>query len=228
MRTAVPNPYQLQRIPRVWCTRVNRLQQILFYRELGVSLEDIGRILSSPDFDSESALQSHLQALLAKQKQIDTLIANVEKTLMTMKGADTMTDKEKFDGFGEQLVAENEEKYGAEIRAKYGDETVDRSNAKVRTMSKARYEETEQLRKRLESKLSEAFASGDPTGPLAREACELHREWLTCYTDSYSKEYHMGLAEMYVNDARFTEYYDAIAPGCTAFLRDAIRSYCGE
>jgi DNA-binding transcriptional MerR regulator len=65
---------------------INCLQQILFYREIGVSLEEIRNILESKDFDRLSALQSHLTALVARQKQLGLLISNVEKTIKDMKG----------------------------------------------------------------------------------------------------------------------------------------------
>ena len=63
---------------------VDRLQQILFYRELGIPLDEVGRILSDKDFDDLFALQDHLDALLEKRKQLDLLIANV-KTLLKQK-----------------------------------------------------------------------------------------------------------------------------------------------
>ena len=78
---------------------IDRLQYILFYRELGVSLEEIKNILESKDFDGLAALESHLSALLARRKQLDLLIANVEKTISAAKGEIIMSDDEKFQGF---------------------------------------------------------------------------------------------------------------------------------
>ena len=100
---------------------VDRLQQILFYRALGLELKKIKRLLSAPSFDELAALKEHRTKLLAKRRQVELLIANVEKTIALKEGKITMTDQEKFEGFKEELVAENEEKYGAEIRAKYDD-----------------------------------------------------------------------------------------------------------
>jgi len=107
----------------------DRLQQILFYRELGVPLNDIKRILSSPDFDYKTALEDHLKALTVRRSQLDRLISNVEKTLLSLKGEIVMTDQEKFEGFVEKLIQENEEKYGSEIREKYGNEAARHSFA---------------------------------------------------------------------------------------------------
>ncbi len=205
---------------------VDQLQQILFYRELDVPLEEIRRILASADFDGLSALQSHLAALLARQKQLDLLIANVEKTIKGMKGEAIMSDQEKFEGFLKKLVDDNEEQYGEEIRAKYGEECVNRSNAKVLNMSREQYSELEKLRTELNETLRRAMKQGDPAGELAQKACELHKKWLCYYWDGYSKEAHIGVTKMYVDDPRFTAYYDKIEPGCAAFLRDAVAIYC--
>ncbi len=205
---------------------VDRLQQILFYRELGVPLEEIKKILSSRDFDGQAALVSHLSALLAKREQLNLLIANVEKTIKAAKGETMMSDQEKFDGFIQKLVADNEAQYGPEIREKYGDDTVDRSNAKVRGMSRAQYAQVERLSEELNKTLKAAFEQGDPASALAQKACALHKKWLCFFWDHYSKEAHVGVAQMYVDDPRFTVYYDKISPGCAAFLRDAVRIYC--
>ncbi|MBE7718874.1 MerR family transcriptional regulator [Lacrimispora indolis] len=205
---------------------IDRLQQILFYRELGVSLEEIRNILDSKDFDGLSALESHLSALLARRKQLDLLVANVEKTIKAKKGEMIMSDQEKFEGFLQKLVDDNERQYGEEAREKYGDESVSRSNAKVLNMSKEQYTELEKLTSDLNGTLKAAFEQGDPAGELAQKACELHKKWLCFYWDAYSKEAHIGVTQMYVDDSRFTAYYDKIAPGCAVFLRDAVAIYC--
>ena len=205
---------------------IDRLQQILFYRELGVELSEIGRILSAKDFDGIAALQSHHAALCAKRGKLDSLIANVEKSIGAMKGDIAMTDQEKFEGFKQKLVEDNERQYGDEIREKYGDDAINRSNAKVKGMTKEQYAEVETLSRELGDTLKAAFEQGDPASELAQKACELHKRWLCYFWDSYSKEAHIGVAQMYVDDPRFTAYYDKIAPGCAVFLRDAILIYC--
>ncbi|GED25132.1 MerR family transcriptional regulator [Brevibacillus agri] len=204
---------------------VDRLQQILFYRELGVSLEEIKEIVSSPTFDAVQALREHRAKLLDKRAQLDRLIANVDLTLAQREGTKTMTDKQKFEGFKQQLIDDNEKQYGQEIRAKYGDEQVDRSNRKFKEMTEEEYNRLEQLNAELHKTLEEAFATGDPGSELAQKAADLHRQWLTFYWDSYSKEAHAGVAQMYVDDPRFTAYYDKTQPGLAAFLRDAVVIY---
>jgi len=206
---------------------VDRLQQILFYRELGLSLESIRDIITAPSFDSINALREHREKLLAKREQLDILIANVDKTIDATEGRVSMTDKEKFEGFKQKMIDENEKKYGEEIRAKYGDEQVDRSNKKFRKMTEEQYAEVEKLGADVLTTLNEAFKTGDPAGELAQKAADLHRQWLSYFWDSYTKEAHAGVARMYVEDERFTAYYDKEQPGTAAFLRDAVLIYTG-
>jgi DNA-binding transcriptional MerR regulator len=206
--------------------QVDTLQQILFYRELDFSLDEIKKLLSASDFDRGQAFATHLSALHKKREQLDTLILNATKSLTSLKGEITMTDKEKFEGFKQTLIDENERKYGAEVRSKYGDSLVDESNEKLKGMTKEQYDESARLSQAYEEALKSAFESGDPAGEPAQTACDLHRQWLCVMYPKYSKEYHVGLAEMYVADERFKAYYDKIVPGCAEFLRDAIKIYC--
>ncbi|HRU40998.1 MAG TPA: MerR family transcriptional regulator, partial [Candidatus Diapherotrites archaeon] len=89
---------------------VDMLQQILFYRELGVSLDSIREIVTAPSFDGAKALREHHRKLLEKREQLNLLIANVEKTIALTEGRTIMTDKEKFEGFKQKLLDDNEKK----------------------------------------------------------------------------------------------------------------------
>ena len=204
---------------------VDRLQQILFFRELGADLRTIKELLESPDFREKQALRAHREQLLEKRSQLDLLIQNVEQTLAALEGGRPMTDQEKLVGFKERLVKENEEKYGAEIREKYGDETVDASNAKLMGLTEAQYVEMEKLAEEIIQSLVKAVGQKKPEGEEGQRIAALHRKWLTFTWKDYSKEAHAGVAEMYVADERFTAYYDQHKEGAAKFLRDAIVAY---
>jgi len=205
---------------------VDTLQQVLLYKELGFALEDIKKLLQAPDFDREQAFLSHLTELHEKRERLDALISNVSKSIADMKGASIMSDKEKFEGFKQTLIDENERQYGAEIRKKYGDTAVNESNAHIKGLTQEQYDESERLSLALEEALKAALDTNDPAGEQAQKACNLHRQWLCIFYPSYSKEYHMGIGEMYVADEQFKAHYDKIAPGCAEFLRNAINIYC--
>lgn len=204
---------------------VDRLQQILFYRELGVSLESIKDIVTAPSFNGAQALREHREKLLEKREQLDVLISNVEKTIALTEGEFEMMDKEKFEGFKQKLVDDNEAMYGQEIRKKYGDDTVNKFNQKVKGMSQEQHDEVAKLATDVMENLHAAFQTGDPAGELAQKVADLHRQWLCYYWDSYTKEAHAGLTQMYVDDPRFTAYYDEKQPGAAEFLRDAVLVY---
>ena len=116
-------------------------------------------------------------------------------------------------------------KYGKEVREKYGEDVVNKSNERVKGMTQEQYAEVQKLEEQLFNKLKAAMETGDPAGDLAQNAAHLHKLWLCFYWDQYSKEAHASLAKMYVDDERFTTYYDKVQSGATKFLRDAILIY---
>lgn len=204
---------------------VDRLQQILFYREAGLELSQIAEILNSGGFNAAQAMQNHLQSLKQRRCELDSLIATAEKTLQSLEGGKTMNDKEKFEGFKQSLIEENEANFGAEIREKYGENTVAESNAKMMNMTQEQYAEFEQLGKTLNEAIAAAVKNGDPNSEPAQKAAALHKQWLCCTWNKYTPEAHRGLAEMYIADERFTAYYDAIAPGAAQLLHDAVFAF---
>jgi hypothetical protein len=137
-----------------------------------------------------------------------------------------MSENLKFAEHKHQLIANNEQQYGREIRNKYGTETVKASNAKLMGLTADQYERVQDLSLQINDHLKQAMTVGDPGGELAQKACDLHREWISYFWPEYSKEAHLGLGQLYVDDPRFKQYYDDIAVGCAEFLRDALVIYC--
>lgn len=206
--------------------QVDRLQHILFYRELGLELNHIRRLLDAPAFDRQTALQSHLAALMARRERLDSLILTVTKTLDDLRGEQIMTDHEKFEGFKQKSLHENEEKYGKEIRVKYGEETVTASNKLFQNLNEAQFNEMSSIAAELQARLEQAVTARlDPTGEEGLSLAALHRRWLGFTWPSYSLDAHRGLGELYVADERFTTYYDGKVPGCAAFLCSSIAAY---
>lgn len=206
---------------------VDKLQQVLFYRELGLDLDSIQKIVANPSFDGPAALRMHREKLLDRRRQLDLLITNVESTISAAEGKSTMADNEKFKGFKQKLVDDNEQQYGKEVRRKYGDDTVDKSNAKILYMSEEKYEEFRRLEQEVLDTLAEACKTEDPSSELAQKAADLHKDWLSFTWPTYSKEAHAGLAQMYVDDERFAAYYDKACTSGAKFLHDAILVYTG-
>jgi hypothetical protein len=94
-------------------------------------------------------------------------------------------------------------------------------------MTQEQHDEVTALGEQITVTLAEAFKTGDPAGELAQKAAKLHKKWLCYYWNEYSKEAHAGLAQMYVDDERFTAYYDKEQPGTAEFFREVIHIYTG-
>lgn len=200
------------------------LQQILFYRERGLELKQIQKIIYQSDFDVMRALQEHLLDLEAKKKHMESLIFTVEQTIRSMKGECEMSDKEKFQAFKERIVRENEEKHGAEIREKYGDDEMDSANRKMLNMTEEEFERFQNLGKEINAQLEEAVRTGEkPESEKGKRIVLLHKEWLGKTWKQYTKDAHIAIGNMYISDERFKLYYDKEVAGCATFLEKAIR-----
>lgn len=204
---------------------VNRLQQILFYREMDLKLEEIKEILDNPDFDVEQALMEHQEKLMAKRQEIDRLLASVQQTMKYYKGEIEMSDQEKFTAFKEQKVAENEAKYGKEIREKYGEDTVERSNKKYLNLTEEQMQEMAETEVQLFEKIGVYLEQPEIESDVAKEIFRLHKKWLSYTWPTYSAEAHKGLGMMYIADERFMAYYDEKHAGAAQALNDAIQYY---
>ena len=101
-----------------------KLQQILFYKELDFSLQDIGDIMNDPDFDVINALESHKTALKARQNRLSTLLQTIDKTIFHLLNKDKMLQHEDL---YEGLPKEKAEAYRAEAIERWGQDTVEKS-----------------------------------------------------------------------------------------------------
>ncbi len=205
---------------------IDRLQQILFYRELDFKLEKIKMVLDDPNFDIKVALQEQQTLLQEKRNYFDDLIDTIKKTIQSIEGGITMTNEQKFEKFKEQLINENEQKFGQEIREKYGEDEILSSYGKIKNMTEEQYEAAQQLESQLFIRLKEAMEQGNVKSETSMEVVELHKRWLSFYWTKYTKDAHVGLAQMYINDERFIAYYNGrVGNGATLFLHDAIMAY---
>ncbi len=202
---------------------VDRLQDILYYRALGVELARIKECLDDPSFDRLAALRNHLAALEAKRERLEQLIRSAKDTIGAEERNEIMNDEQKFEAFKQRAVTHNEEVYGAEIRAKYGDQEVDEANAAVMNLTQEQYQEWTDLGREIQERLEAAVQAGlSPESEAGKEITALHCQWLTITGNRYDPARHRGIAELYVMDERFTAYYDKRVPGCASFLRDAV------
>jgi DNA-binding transcriptional MerR regulator len=196
-----------------------RLQQILFYRELDVPLDDIRRITGSRDFDVLTALESHRSALLAEVSRIKRLIQTVDRTTQKLKGQIAMSDKQLFRGFSE----EEQEKLAAEAEQKWDSRTVRESNArwkqyppekKQRILDEGNAVYTDMI-----AVMSEDPSSESVQAIVTRWHAHMQYFW------SPSDDQLLGLAEGYNDDPRFRANFETMQPGLAEYMRAAIKIY---
>ena len=208
---------------------VELLQQILFYKERGLKLEQIAEIVKNGEFDIMTALDEHLQELVRERDRMNHMITAVKKTIASMKGEITMSDKEKFEAFKKEMIKKNEEQYGDEVRRKYGDREADESNRKLVDMSEEEYRHMQTLEKEIKECLKAAVKAGEgPESDAGKKVVQMHKEWLVMTWRHYSADAHKGVAQMYREDERFRQYYDSEVVGCAQLLRDAVDIWAGQ
>lgn len=173
---------------------VDRLQDILYYRELE-----------------------------CRKLRLDQLIQSVKDTIYEEEKQEMMNDEQKFEAFKKRAVEKHEECYGQEAREKYGDREVDEVQETMKNLTREQYQEWtclgEEILQRLEAAVTKKVS---PQSDEGRDITALHRRWLTLTGNRYDKEKHKGIANLYIMDERFTAYYDRKVTGCAQFLRDAV------
>ena len=202
---------------------VDRLQDILFYRALGVELTQIKECLDAPSFSRTDALRTHLATLEAEQKRIEHLIQSVKETIDAEERKVSMDDEKKFETLKKNALEEYEQFYEGEARALYGEDQVDDAKQNMMDQTLEQYQQSENLNAEILSRLERAVSGKmDADSMEGKEIVALHRRWLSDKVKDYSPALHQGLAMLYVTDARFTQYYDKRVAGCAEFLKNAI------
>lgn len=196
-----------------------RLQQILFYRELDMPLEDIRAILTRRDFDVAQALADHSTALHQRIAHLERLIQTVDHTLAHLRGEKEMSNKQLFEPFNEEQVAE----YEKEALQMYDPETVKASYKKWKnytTADKQRIgEEGNAVYRDLLAAVPKGAASAEVQACIERWRRHMDYFWTP------SLEQLLGLADLYNDDPRFRANYDKIDPRLAPFMREAVKIY---
>ena len=206
--------------------QVNRMQQILFYKELGFDLQQIKESLDADDFSNERALQKHYQNLLKQRDNLNLLLDTVEKTIKYYRGEEKMSDEEKFAALKKQRLEENEQQYGQELAEMYDQKTIKAANKMYANLTQEQMNEMENIEAQLFEKLNELNDLSDVQNEAGKKAYELHKKWLSYTWPKYSPEAHCNLVEMYLADGRFADYYNQRANKNVAqLLHDAVIYY---
>ena len=134
--------------------------------------------------------------------------------------------KGSYDAFHNGGFEKHEQTYGKEARERHGDEAVDAANERLMSMSRDEWEAKDLLEESIKVQLRLAMADGDPAGDVAAELARMHARWIAMHWGgSYSREGHLGLAQGYLADQRFRDYYDsACGEGATELLVKVLKA----
>lgn len=203
-----------------------RLQRILMLRELGLGLPAIGEVLER-ETDERHALVSHLDWLKQEQGRLARQIRAVENTITTLEGNEQLMAENMFDGF-------DHTQYKDEVEERWGKDAYAKSDAWWRGMSAEEKRAWHERQQALGADWIDAANRGiAPDSDEAQALAQRHFDWLRGIPGTPggdaggpTKEYFVGLAEMYVADDRFAVNYGGTA-GAT-FVRDAMTAYAAR
>ena len=196
---------------------LRRLQRILLLRRLGLGLEAIGRILAGAT-DEVSALRVQHRWLLEESTRLQQMAATVALTLRALAQGEIMEAQDMFKGFGENP-------YEDEARQRWGDARVDASREALAALPGDRRNGLVAEARSINAELAACLGAGlAPSDPRVQAAVDRHYRWV-CASWTPDRGSYTALGAMYVQDSRFTAFYDQDAPGLAAYLAKAIEVY---
>ncbi|MGY2066927.1 MerR family transcriptional regulator [Blastococcus sp. SYSU DS0619] len=201
---------------------LERLHQVLLYRELGFPLEEVATLLDDASADPAEHLRRQHRLLQDRLERTQAMVAAVEKEMEARAMGISLTPEERFEVFGDWLP----EEYAAEAEEKWGDtDAWAQSQQRTRAMTKDDWLRVKAESDDVERRFAEALAAGvDPSSAQAMDLAEEHRQQISRNFYDCSPEMHAGLGRMYVEDERFTGYYERIAPGLAQYVSAAVQA----
>ena len=200
-----------------------RLQRILMLRDLGLGIPAIAEVLEGQR-DNAQALVNHLHWLQQEKERLDRQISSVEHTISNMEGGEQLMAEKMFDGF-------DHTQYKDEVTQRWGAKSYEDSDKWWRSKSAEEQAEFKNFAAELGFDWMVAATDGlAPDSDVAQALAKRQADWLADIpgapgygTGAPSKDYFVGLAEMYVSDARFAKNYGGVENA--TFVRDAMKAY---
>lgn len=206
---------------------LEKLQQILFFKELGLTLQEIKEILARPDFNRAETLKHHRELLFKKKKRIEAMINTVEKTIGSLEGGILMNKSDMFNGFDKSEIEAHQRKYATEARQKYGEEMVEKVEERTSSYSSQDWNDIQSETEAIFKKIAFLKDKG-AADPQVQQEVEKWRQLITDHFYDCTAEIFRGLGDLYVDDKRFTKNIDKYGEGLAVFLREAIIIYCNN
>ncbi|KTD56581.1 mercury resistance transcriptional regulator SkgA [Legionella santicrucis] len=199
------------------------LQQILFFRELGLSLNDIQRILSSNDFDKIKSLNAHKSMLRSGLKRTATLIKTIDKTISHLRGKIIMRDAEMYDGF-DPIKQQEHEKYMLDTGI-MSQKQIDDSWQRVSHWRKHDWEQFKEAGEKLHVAIVDALEQGQKVeSDSVQKLIQQHYDWVNNFWTP-NKETYLGLGQMYLDHPDFHSFYTQLHPDLVEYLVAAMKVF---
>jgi len=203
---------------------LRRLQHVMFYRELGVPLDQIKAILSAPEFDRLEALKAHRERMEKEVDRYRRLLTTIDATIAELNGATTMSDNELFAGFSEEKQRQYEkdlvDRFGPGVQTK-----IDESKERIKGWTRQEFQESSERWNAFLASLGALAAEGkSPDSPEVQALIPTHREWLEQYWTPVRDSY-IGLGQLYAGHPDFRKQFDAVHEGLADFCAEAMRVY---
>ncbi|WP_405165207.1 MerR family transcriptional regulator [Nocardia sp. NBC_01499] len=205
-------------------TDLQRLQRILFYRELDLGLPDITAVLTDSSIGDEDHLRRQRELLTAKITRYQSMIALIDKELTARRIGITLTPTERLLVLGIDKLIDRAD----EITEKWG-HTPEFAQRRDRAIhyTKQDWETLRIEQATIHQHLADAMHAGTPaTSPQVMDLAEQHRQHLHHWFHDCPYETHRQLATAYRTNQRSGLNYDDMAPGLSQYIHDAILANC--
>ena len=200
---------------------LDRLRQILVYRELDFGLDAIASMLLDPGSGIEAHLRNQHRMLRARIDRDQALLRALEKELEARTMGMALTPEEQFEVFGTEKVGGE---WAAEAEERWGDTDAWReSQRRAATYTKEDWTEMKAQSDVALRAYADAMTAGvAATSEQAMALAEDNRRFISRWFYDCSHTMQRNLAETYIADDRFRATYDSVAPGLAQWVHDAI------
>lgn len=203
---------------------LERLQEILFWRELGLPLDEIQRLMADPDHDRAASLRRQRRLLGERVVHLKAMVAAIDRVLAAHERGTTMNEDDMFELFGDFDPRRHE----AEVEERWSGPALEESRRRTSQFTKEQWAEVKAEGDAIAREFGALMTQGVAADSAeAMDVAERHRSHIERFY-SCSHQMHRGLGDMYVQDARFTQYWDDVAPGLAPYVRDAIDANAGR
>ncbi len=201
---------------------LERLQEILVWRQLGFALGQIRALLDDPAHSRETALLRQRELVGAELERLDVTARALDAALAAYRQGEPMTPESMFADFDPaEFVDEARERWGH----------TDAYRESARRTAGYGGSEWAQIRGEADAVVADfarLLGAGEPAqGAAARAVAERHRRHIARWFYELSPAMHRNLAEMYIADARYAESYESVAPGLARYVHDAVVANAG-